>query len=749
MGLFSSKKKISVASVAYNLAGPLQDRPIFLRSVVLQGVLRDSPSLGSDIVGQHLNGPGMSQRSFYRWSKTNYPLGSCEAQVFQSNPVDPEAVAAEIPVNPGETLDVHAAFIDTADIVYWAEQWILENQVADFDALWVVDFDDSTFEMVITFPVGPEVRVAMPGFQRTRKHVIAYYTLTLPGSVRERRVFIYEIGSGNAGLDALQESVRNIPEIFPVIPLRLDNKPISHPDHANDFPACKKAYKRAMGSKIEDILASIEENESIGDIDHAFLIHGVELNTVEPIGRRYIFGFLKRLVQDQKTSPTDLSNWLLSMLGYTSAVDAFAAWEAAQEDPEDPLFETPPPTIPLREDLQLTRFEVRTTSALPYEAHIGWVTIDEDVFSGLGKPDAAEGDVWFDVMSDLDIPGVPFQVVEPDGTVASGTLTRFRAFSQEAPGTYRRLTVYGMYHENFVYGGKSVYITSTEALEGPDETGFILPLHFPSLLEMSLIDSTQLALSNKLVVFNCYKVVKQRWYQRGIFRFLFAILISVVFFPAGAGVLGTNAIVGGALGLTGTAALIVGAIANSLAAIILVSVIEHGAIAVFGEALGTIIGALASILALKYATSFMTGGAFTLNFAEMFRAENLLKLTDVVSNIATNWAQYKIGDIQEDYENALSDYNRDAKEIEKRRLELLGYGGAVLNPLMFLQVDDTGYLGPFGNGYEDPTLGIPEAESSSTFLTRALLTGSDIAAMSIAVIRAYPEISLEPPKLIV
>lgn len=746
MGLFSSKKKIYVASVAYNLAGPIEDRPLFLRSVVLQGVLKNSTSLGSDIVGQHLNGPGINQRSFYRWSKTNYPLGRCEAQVFQSNPVDPAAVAAEISLGPGETLEVHTAFIDTADIVYWAEQWILENQVADFEALWVVDFDDSTFEMVITFPLGPEVRVAMPGFRRTAKHVFAYYTLTLPSSARERRVFIYEIGSGNADLDALQESVRDIPEIFPVIPLRLDNRPISHPGYASDFPAYKKAYQKAIGSKIEDILASIEENENVGDIDHAFLIHGVEMNSVEPLGRRYIFGFLKRLVQDQKTTPTELSNWLLSMLGYSSAVDAYAAWEAAQEDPEDPLFETPPPTIPLRADLQLTRFEVRTTSALPYEAHIGWVTIDEDVFPGLGKPDAAGGDVWFDVMSDLDIPGVPFQVVEPDGTVASGTLTRFRAFFQEAPDAYRRLTVYGMYHENFVYGGKSVYITSTEAIEDPDETGFIFPLHYPSLLSMSLIDSTQLAMSNRLVVFNCYKAVKQRWYQRGIFRFLFAILISVVFFPAGAGILGTNAVVGSVLGFTGTAALIVGAIANALAAIVLVSVIERGAIAVFGERLGTIIGSIAAFLALQYATSFFGGNGFTLNFGEMFRAENLLKLTDLASNIAARYAQVRIGEYQADYAEALDQYTADAREIRERQLAQLGLGGVFFNPLMFLQGDDNG--DPGFPGATDPTLGIAEAESPSTFLKRALLTGSQIAEISLTVIGAFPALSLEPPKLI-
>ncbi|MGQ0565580.1 MAG: hypothetical protein ACT4OK_10985 [Gemmobacter sp.] len=746
MGLFSSKKKVYVASVAYNLAGPIEDRPNFLRSVVLQGVLGQSDSLGADIVGQHLNGPGIDQRSFYRWSKTNYPLGSMQAQIFQSNPVDTTIVAAEIPISTGESVTVQTAFIDTADIVYWAEAWLLANDPTKFDLAWVVDFDESTMEMVISFPADPEVRVAMPGFQRTRKHVFAYYTLTLVDTTQEKRVFIYAIGSGNPDLDALEESVREIPEIFPVIPLRIDNRPINDPLYATDFPSHKKAYKKAMGSKIEDILKSIEENEDIGDIDHAFLVHGVEMNTVEPLGRRYIFEFLKSVVQDQKTTPTDLGNWISYMLGYETALTAYAAWQAAQLDPLDPLYGTPEPTVPAHTTIELTRCEMRTSSTMPYEAHIGWVTIDEEVFSGLGRPGAQVGEVWFQTLSDLDIPGVPFVVVEPDGSVARGTLTRFRAYRQESATTFRRLTVYGMYHENFVYGGKSVYIEAPEALDDPDETGFIFPLHYPSLLGMSLIDSTQLAMSNKLVVFNCYKVVKQRWYQRGIFRFLFAIVLTVVVFPAGAGLLGTNIALGAALGFSGVGALIIGAIANSLAAIVLMSVIEKGAVDLFGEELGAIIGVIASFLTMQYASSFFGGTGITLNFGTMFRAENLLKLTDLASNIIAKYAEVKIGDYQEQYQDALDQYNLESRDIRNRSLELLGSGGAFFNPLFFLQGDDNGYLGM--PGATDPTLGIPEAESPSTFLKRALLTGSDIAEISLSVIGAFPQLCLEPPKLI-
>lgn len=741
MGLFSSKKKIYVSSVAYNLGGPIEDRPNFLRSVVLQGVLSESRSLGSDIVGQHITGPGIKQRSFYRWSKTNYPLGTCEAQVFQAAPVDPLLVGAAIPAAPDETLVVNAAFMDTGDIVYWAEQWLLENLPGEFDSAWVADFDELSSELVISYPVAPETRVAMPGFDRKAKHVFAYYTLTSPGLGQMKRLFIYRLGAGEPVLDALESAATIIPEIFPIIPLRLDNKPISHEDFEADFPSHKRAYLKAVGTRIEDILESIEDNESIADIDFAFLVHGVELNTVEPIGQRYIFEFLRRLIQDQRTSPTDLSNWLLAMLGYSDTLEARAAWEAAQLDPLDPLYGTPEPSVTSREDLVLTRFEIKTQSALPYEAHIGWVTIDEAVLPGLGKPEAKEGDVWFEVLEDLDIPDVPFVVVDPEGSVASGSLTRFKAYRQESPDAYRQLTIYGMYHENFVYEGKSVYTTSTEALEEADATGFIFPLHYPSLLEMSLIDSTQLSISNKLIVFNCYKVVKQRWYQSGIFGLVFAIVLSVVVFPAGVGVLGANLAVGSALGLTGTSALIVGAVANAIAAIVLVSVIEKASVAILGEKLGAIVGVIAGVLAVNFATAFMGGGSFVMNFSEMIKAENLLKLTNTVSKIVTKFAEYEVGRLQEKYETARDEYNSASHEIEKKRLELLGYGAAVLDPLVFIGTDDSGSYGP--------TLEPAQVESSSTFLARSLLTGSDIVEISLSMVSAFSEISLDPPKAIV
>jgi hypothetical protein len=737
MGLFSGSSKTYVSSVAYNLGGPIEDRPNFLRSVVLQGVLSDSPSLGEDIVGQHITGPGIRQRSFYRWSKTNYPLGVCEAQVFQAFAVDPLLVAAAIPLDAGESVALSAAFIDTGDIIYWAEQWILENQPADFNGVWVVDFDEVTSEMVITFESSPEARVVMPGFDRSAKYVFGYYTLTLADASTTKGVFIYKLGSGNASLDALEETVENIPEIFPIIPLRLDNKPIDHEDFKEDFPSHRRAYAKATGSKISDILASIEENESIEDIDFAFLVHGVELNTVEPIGQRYVFEFLRKLIPNQITTPAGLTDWLLNMLGYIVETDALAAWEEAQSDPADPLYGTERPTLGPREDLAFTRYEVKAQSGLPYEVHIGWVTIDEEISTGLGKPDAKVDDVWFEVLEDISVPGVPFEI----GSVAAGSLTRMAAYRQEGPDVYRKLTIYGMYHENFVYNGKSVYITTTEALGEEAESGFIIPLHYPSLLELSLIDSTQLSISNKLIVFNCYKVVKRRWYQSGIFGIIVSIVLSVVFFPAGAGLLGTNLAIGTSLGFTGTSALIVGAIANALAAIVLTTVLEKVSVALLGDKLGALVGTLLSALMMNFSSGLLNGGGFTFNFAELSKAENLLKLTNVISKGVTKYAEYAIKDIQEQYNSAAQDYRNDTAAIEKQRLELLGYGGVFFNPLMLTGTDQADFL--------SLPSGAEQAESPTAFLTRALLTGGDIAETTVSMVRSFSEISLELPKTVV
>ena len=252
------------------------------------------------------------------------------------------------------------------------------------------------------------------------------------------------------------------------------------------------------------------------------------------------------------------------------------------------------------------------------------------------------------------------------------------------------------------------------------------------MLELPLIQATQLAVSSRLIVFNCYKIVKIRWYQKGIFKFLIAIVISIVtafVFPGAAGLLGPALSVGSALGFTGTMAIIMGAAVNAIAGMILTTIIQKGAVLLLGEKWGAVLGSILPSFA-SYVSSFANTGKFYVDWGAMFRADNLLSC-DLSSDMVTKWAQGEISEIQGDITKAGADYKAKSAEIQKKTLDLLGYGGGMIDPLIFTEI--TSGSSAF------------MAESSGAFLSRTLMTGSDIVDLSMSIIEDFSDLSLQLP----
>jgi hypothetical protein len=548
-------------------------------------------------------------------------------------------------------------------------------------------------------------------------------------------LYIYQIGSGIRALDLLQVETTPRMEFFPIIPLRLDNKPISHSSFAADFPLYKKAYKKSIGQEINEVLDAIEENENVGDIDYAYLVHGVELNTRERQGLRYIYQFFKDASRSQISSEEQLDSWLSTRL------TTFNSITANRKDWEDQVYtETGVDTGVIRPAM-MTRtvpnqssiqFRTPASSNLNYQVTISWASIKEGSGSGLGKPGARKNDLWWGS------PATAFTIndlrLNPFGAEAAGTsFDGLRLYWQYEEDAYRYLDIRGLNHDNMVYGNKSVVITGKEALEDEDESGFIIPLHYPTLQRMPVVQANELAASARLIVFNSYVVKKIRWYQRGIFRFIFMILVTVIFFPAGIGLFGAHAAVGAALGFSGLAAVIAGVVINSIAAIVLTTLISKGAIAIFGEKLGRIIAAIVTFFTFQFIMNFHMTGSWAFNFADMLRADNLLGLTNVIGDAVEAWGRGELARLQVRHEEMTADYNETMKEIERRSMELLGSSGVYLDPLMLLEMSSNSTR---------------HGESSATFLNRTLLTGQDIAQISFDGISNYVDLNLQLPESI-
>lgn len=297
---------------------------------------------------------------------------------------------------------------------------------------------------------------------------------------------------------------------------------------------------------------------------------------------------------------------------------------------------------------------------------------------------------------------------------------------QEDVNTYRTLEVVGAMHRNAIYGGKSVDTYPIDALNDPEESGFIVPLSEGIFKGMRLLDSTQMCTANSYLVFNCYQVVKKKWYQKGIFKLVIvvaAIAISVYTGGAGGvGLLGSNAAIGASLGFTGVTALVVGAVANALAAIILTKIISSVSVSLLGDKIGALIGAIASFAALQVGTALMNNQSLSTLIGQMSRAENILKLTSAVGNGYQGYVQASVKELAEMTQQVLEDYKAEKSAIDTAYQQNIASSG--VDVLAVTQAVESLY------------------ESPNSFLSRTLMTGEDVCDMSMNLIYNFAEITL-------
>lgn len=566
------------------------------------------------------------------------------------------------------------------------------------------------------------------------------------------QIFIYKMGTGNVVLDSLQQTLEigQVAEYFPFIPIRLNNKSVLHEDHASLYAASNTAYRRASGGKkFLDIVEQVEQNDDIDEIDYAYICFGVSLNVIENSCKKYLYEYFKTLIPLQNVSGTYTENFINDINNYGTYQAAYDAWLQSQnsDDQNWSGTQTPPPPLPSRVMPETTtvRLHTENMSVDNFDLRLTWVSVKEDILSGVGKVGAKVGDVWIEKGSVTTWTTYLGTGNNEDRGFTSfwnptNTIEQFFVYWQTDSDTYKRLTVYGMVSQNFIYGGKSVVITAHEAIDDTDPSGFLVPLHNPTLRSLPLIDSTQMATANSHIMFNSYQVTKKKWYQTFL-GFLFIIIaiivVAVLINPAAiggiSGAFGTNAAVGGALGLSGTAAIVAGAVANALAAIVISQAISVVSVAAFGEKWGSIIAAIAS-----FAVNFgMANGFGSFNMTTFMTPQNLLGFSGALANGYAGWTQANIAEIQDQMEENQGDFEDQMDHIQDLLNQLGGNNDLSFNPLSL--TDSAKGNGSLSSGSYLP-------ETVDEFIHRTTMTGSDIVEITLAMVTDFTDLSLTLPE---
>lgn len=562
------------------------------------------------------------------------------------------------------------------------------------------------------------------------------------------KVFIYKIGTGNAVLDALNVPVGSevTAEFFPVIPLRLNNVSITEPGYADLYEASKKLYRRATKRQpLAALVEEVEANEDLEEIDYAYVQWAISLNTKENECLKYLYTFWQGLIDLHGLPSNYISTLTTSFSTYNTQMNTYLNWVAAQSNPASPLYGTTKPAQPSLASPKTTtlRFVTDHPQLQDFDNRITFCFIDETTFSGVGKVGAVKDDVWITKGTPVTwttYKGVTSFSMGGSGESVRSTVTNtmqvLNVFWQTASNQYKRLRIYGAVHENYIYGGKAVRITTDEAFDDPDESGFLIPMHYPTLKEAGLVSSTQMATANTFIVFNSYQVFKKKWYETflGMLFIIIVVVVAAALIAPGAvggisGIFGTNAAVGAGLGLSGTGAIVAGAVANAIAAVLVSTALQMGSTALFGEKWGALIGSL-----LSFAISFGMAGGFS-NLSTLFQPNNLLALSNALANGYQGFVQGSIAEMNAQLAEDAEKYEKEMNRIQDLMAELMG-NDLAFNPM---SLTDTRK----GNGSQTGTY-LPE--SLDEFIQRTTLTGSDIVELALSMVNDFSDLSLTLPK---
>lgn len=560
------------------------------------------------------------------------------------------------------------------------------------------------------------------------------------------QIFLYEEDTGNATLDALfvDKDATNYQEFFPFLPLRLNNKALDEEPYLSNglYEETKKAYRRATDLKsIDKVLTAIADNESIGDIDYAYMAYGCALNVKENACRKYIYEFFANLIPVQSSTANTIADFQAAIAAYNAQVAALIAWENSSPPgtwtarigrPDEPYLEMPP----------ISSIIIRADSVLmpSYDFRIEWVHIGEETINGTytytdvtpSRP-ANQGEVmiqngthitWNERSGLAGITGVE---------TIGRQLDCMELYYQITPTQYKKLTVYGATHKNYVYGGKFVENGSADAIDDTDISGFLVPLHYPTFKNLTIIDYTQMATADTHIVFNSYEIVKQKWYESALFQIIIVIIViilAVIFFPsafaAGGGLLGSNAAIGAALGLSGTAALVAGVLANYLAALIVSEILKFVGTALLGEKWGAIFAAV---------VGFVIGNMGNLD--SLFSVEGVFGLLGALANGYAGYVQGDINEMREEIDEFRETYEERMKYIDNLLADLFG-NDLNFNPLF---LTDSIY----GNDSRKSSTGyIPE--TADEFIRRTTMTGSQIVELSQGMVYDFTDMMTTLPR---
>lgn len=527
-----------------------------------------------------------------------------------------------------------------------------------------------------------------------------------------RKVFIYREGSGNGTLDAMFQTSPASEDYLCFIPVRYRHINVDSQEPAR-FDQHIKALRKVTGKPGKQIWDSLVQglaaSPSNDKIISAYIMFGVPTNTEDNSGRRYMFEFFDEMYLQSPGNADKMNQFVAYMQAIAAWRKAQEDWRAAQTgDQEYWPWETYPKEPTLTPVTTLPEGGVSLNSGwgwYDFNYYLGWSgitkTFGTGTYSGLkvGKVKVEGGpqiqwDVW----------GFPDDDGQQIVYLRTEKLDCMQLTYQRTSNEWVQLRVYGIRHhhkinENY-YNGAGYSLSNYKI---PSNT--LIPLNYRILRDrLSLVHVTQLSCCSMYLVCNAYQETDLPWWASDAFQIVVWVVAVV------AAYWGDWTAMGWAEYLQ--------AMVSMLVAYAISRIVVDLAIKLLGKKVGAIVGTIVAVYLSGQASSAMGGSsasAATLQ-GSMMSAQNLLLLTTTGMNAYSAYLQASTAEYNQQTANVVSEFEKRMSDITQAYLEEFGPADAT-SPAVIA----------------DAILHY-NGEDLDTFLSRTLMTGSDIANMSLNMI---------------
>ena len=723
---------IEVSASCMNLIGPREMRPNYLKTTMAsRNIMGFNEDLADLLKRSYQNGPAKNMKAIYRWSEDpdNYGyVGPTIGHYYKhvpDNPDDPYCFHRPFMSDVNEAAMLRKAFptVDPTPSVgnieifrrnpvyfvhtftgpcmytYWAKLRYWTDHFDSFNEAskpWEASYNSGTGQITLHAP-GRFTDVFTPSnFDINARYL--YYSVQFSLAPN---MGIYKIGSGDAELDAVAAEIdARESGYYPFVPLRANN--IMVQDSCEEgYEQVKKIMKKAAGLDVQTIVDKIAEHDQLADMDGAHIMFGVQVDTIDKSGMKYIYEFYRWMAETNWRYPADKTTYVAARDAHEASVWAKKAWLDGGSIGTAPTITTAPATGLFRNDIQsLGAIPGGPSANFFISIDVNW--IKEEMGTGLGKVGAKVGEMWWSTVSGSQV--LKWQISE---------------------NMWKSMIINGSVFTNNVYGRAGTTSTNLSDAIGDDgDTLFALPLHKEVLSRLGLVDATQVYTQCYILVVGAFKVITKS--ILGFVIFLVIFLLIVIFPPLNIGVLGAGASIGASLGFVGIGAAIVGAIVNMIAAMIIMKIITKVSVLIFGEKIGAIIGAVVGFVAMTVGTGLLNGQSLSSAFGNLLQADKLIALTNAVGGGVAGYISAATQEVYADIQAVNDKYDSNMKTLNDLYAQNIGYGMGTIDPMELTQ----------------SPLGIA-MESSQQFLDRTLMTGTDIAELSKELLNNFVSITTD------